>query len=127
MTLQARPPHAFTLAEVLAALLFLALVVPVVIEGIQIASLAGQTGQRESTAYRIAERALEEYLTLGTTGMSTTTAGTTLEGVHEYRWSIEAAPWAQDTMRQVTAVVRYTLQDREQEVRLSTLTATTAP
>lgn len=118
---------AFTLAEVLAALLFLALVVPVVLEGLQVASMAGQAGQREATAYRIGERVLNEYLTVAASGSSSASAGTILEGVHEYRWSLTTATWDQDTMQQVSVVVRFSVQDRERQVRLSTLTASTYP
>ena len=47
---------AFTLAEVLAALLFMAIVIPVALEGLRIASLAGQVGERKAAAARVAER-----------------------------------------------------------------------
>ena len=52
----------FTLAEVLAALLFMAIVVPVAMEGLHIASLAGAVAQRKSEAARIAQRVLNESL-----------------------------------------------------------------
>ena len=47
----------FTLVEVLAALLFMAIVIPVAVEGLRIASLAGQVAQRKSVAARV-ERGL---------------------------------------------------------------------
>ena len=53
---------AFTLAEVLAALAFMAIVIPVAIQGLRIANLAGQVGQRKAAAGRIAERVLNEWI-----------------------------------------------------------------
>src|SRR5436190_13357159 len=54
---------AFTLAEVLAALAFMAIVIPVAVNGLRVANLAGQVGQRKAVAARIAERVLNEYTT----------------------------------------------------------------
>ena len=50
----------FTLAEVLAALVFMAIVVPVAVEGLRVANLAGQVGQRKTVAARVADRVLNE-------------------------------------------------------------------
>src|SRR5437660_12779604 len=47
---------AFTLAEVLAALAFMAILIPVVIECLNIASRAGEVAQRKTEAARVAER-----------------------------------------------------------------------
>ena len=46
---------AFTLAEVLAALLFMAIVIPAAIEGLHIASLAGTVAARKGEAARVAQ------------------------------------------------------------------------
>ena len=51
-----RARAAFTLVEVLAALLFMAIVIPVAVDGLRLANLAGQVGQRKAAAARIAER-----------------------------------------------------------------------
>ena len=50
----------FTLAEVMAALLFLAIVIPTAVEVLHIASLAGEVAARKSEAARIADRILSE-------------------------------------------------------------------
>src|ERR1035438_6697198 len=52
----------FTLAEVLAALLFMAIVIPAAIEGMHIASLAGTVAARKGEAARVAQRLLTETL-----------------------------------------------------------------
>jgi hypothetical protein len=112
---------AFTLAEVLAALAFMAIVIPVTIEGLRVASLAGQVGQRKATAARIAECVLNETLI---TGQSRNTAqnGSIQEGSQEYRWSIRAEPWTEDAMRLVTVQVFFPVQGQEYDVHVSTLT-----
>src|SRR5205085_541031 len=90
---------AFTLAEVLAALVFMAIVIPVAVEGLRVASRAGQFGQRKATATRIAEKVINELLVSGQlqTGGQT---GTSQEGGTQYRWSIRSQAWSEDTMSQ---------------------------
>ncbi len=51
---------AFTLIEVLAAMLFMAIVIPVAMQGLRIAALAGEVGQRKIVAARIANKLLNE-------------------------------------------------------------------
>lgn len=111
----------FTLAEVLAALAFLAIVIPVAIEGLRVASRAGQVGQCKTVAMRIAERVLNERL-LANQSVGGSPTGVIKEGVREYRWSLRAETWPEDTMRLVTAEVSYTVQGKDYDVRLSTLT-----
>ncbi len=113
---------AFTLAEVLAALLFMAIVIPVALEGLRIASLAGQVGERKAAAARVAERVLNEVAITGT-GPEGTDSGTLLEGQHEFQWTIESVAWLEDNALQETTVrVLYFVQGREFEVTLTTLT-----
>ena len=52
----------FTLAEVLAALAFMAIVIPVAVRGLQIASRAGVIAQRKSIAARVGERVINEVV-----------------------------------------------------------------
>ena len=110
----------FTLAEVLAALAFMAIVIPVAVEGLRVANLAGQVGQRKAVAARIAERVLNEWIVTGQSQMARQ-SGTVREGVVDYTWSIRTQPWNQDTMRLVTVSTVYQAQGREYDVNLSTL------
>ena len=50
----------YTLAETLAALLFLAIVIPAVVEALHVAGRAGTASVRRAVAARIAERILTE-------------------------------------------------------------------
>jgi prepilin-type N-terminal cleavage/methylation domain-containing protein len=115
-----RARSGFTLAEVLAALAFMAIVIPVAVEGLRVANLAGQVGQRKAVAARVAERVLNEWIV---TGQSQTArqSGTVREGVVDYAWSIRTQPWNQDTMRLVTVSVVYQTQGQDYDVNLSTL------
>ena len=115
---------AFTLAEVLAALLFMAIVVPVAMQGLHIASLAGSVAQRKSEATRIAQRVLNESLVM-TNWNQSLQSGTTVEGQREFRWTMRTDPWTQDpsqnVLRQLTVEVSFTAQSRDYSVKLSTL------
>lgn len=115
---------AFTLAEVLAALLFMAIVIPVALEGLRIASRAGQVGERKAAAARVAERVLNELSVTGA-GPGGTNDGTITEGVHEFQWTIQSEAWPEDNSLQQTMVrVVYFVQGSEYEVTVCTLTGT---
>jgi len=111
---------AFTLAEVLAALAFMAIVIPVAVEGLRIANLAGQVSQRKAVAMRVAERVLNEMVVTGQARGSAQN-GTLQEGFQQYRWSIRTEPWPEDAMRLVTVQVVFPVQGRDYDVHLSTL------
>jgi type II secretory pathway pseudopilin PulG len=118
------PAAAFTLAEVLAALLFLAIVIPVAVEGLHIASLAGTVAERKEEAARVAQRLLNENV-VTTNWVQAAQSGSMTEGQHQFRWTLRSDPWNQDTsqnvIRELCAEVFFTAQGREYSVRLSTL------
>ncbi len=111
---------AFTLAEVLAALAFMAIVIPVAVEGLRIANRAGQVGHRKSVAVRIADRVLNEAIVTGQWRTSTQ-GGAIQEGQNEYRWTLRSEPWQQGAMRLVTVQVIFPAQGEKFDVNLSTL------
>lgn len=113
--------RAFTLAEVLAAMLFLAIVIPAVIEAMHIASLAGEVGARKGAAARIADRVLNESLVL-TNWSNGLQRGTATEGGREFNWTLSSQGWPMDSAVQVvTAEVAFTAQGKAYSVKLSTL------
>src|SRR5256714_15611617 len=86
---------AFTLAEVLAALVFMAILIPVALEGLSIASRAGEVAARKSEAALVAESLLNEKVV--TTNWNTTVQnGTTRQGIRDFRWTLRNDPWTQD-------------------------------
>ncbi|HWX20619.1 MAG TPA: type II secretion system protein, partial [Candidatus Binatia bacterium] len=94
---------AFTLAEVLAALLFMAIVIPVAVQGLHIASQAGEVAQRKSEAARVAERILNENI-VTTNSTQSSQSGTVSEGRRDFRWTLQSQTWSQTTTNQPTAL-----------------------
>jgi len=118
----------FTLIEVLAALLLMAIVIPVAMQGMSTASRAGLLGQRKAAAMRVAERVLNELIITGEMNQSTA-SGTIDDGDISYPWTMQSEPWPEDPMTHVTVKVTFTLQGSGYEVSASTLydaAATTA-
>ena len=115
--------QAFTLAEVLAAMLFLAIVVPVAVEALHVSSLAGEVAARKGAAARIADRVMNESLvTTNWTGGGQ--SGTISEGALDFSWTLTAQNWPKDpTMQLLTAEVKYPAQGKDYSVKLSTLTS----
>jgi type II secretory pathway pseudopilin PulG len=114
----------FTLAEVLAALMFMAIVIPVAVQGLRIANLAGQVGERKATAARIADRMLNELIVTGQ-GQRAAQRGTIREGPYTYAWQMRIETWNQGDLRLMTVQVTFPVQGQNYEVHLSTLVDST--
>ncbi len=119
-TAAAKSRSAFTLIEVLAALMFMAIVIPVVMEGLHVASLAGEVSQRKAVAIRVAERVLNEMKVTGQLE-NTGQTGLVQEGAVQYRWTLRTEIWPEDTMRQSTVDVVFKVRGRDYDVHLTTL------
>jgi len=121
---------AFTLAEVLAALVFMAILIPVALEALSIATRAGEVAARKGEAALVAERVLNENV-VTTNWNKSVQSGTVQQGIREFRWTLHNDPWNQDltqsAMRQLTVDVIYTAQGKDYSVRMSTLVDSTPP
>jgi type II secretory pathway pseudopilin PulG len=115
-----RSESAFTLAEVLAAMLFMAIVIPVAVQALHVASTAGVVAERKAAAARVAERVLDESVVMAN-GSQSSQSGTVTESGREFRWTLRNETWPEDAMRLLTAEVKFNAQDREYAVQLSTL------
>jgi len=115
-----RHSSGFTLAEVLAAMAFLAILIPVVIQCLTIASRAGEVAQRKTEATRVAERILNESI-ITTNWNQSTQNGTVEDGYRQFDWTLQNEPWNQDPIRLLTVQVKYQVQGRDYTVQLSTL------
>lgn len=140
---------AFTLAEMLAALLFMAIVIPVAAQALRIASLAGEVARRKGEAVRVAERVLNECI-LTTNYFQSGQRGFVVEGSREFQWTLQTEIWNQTMTNQLrgtsaigqlasgqpmanqfaasqvpmsllTVEVLYPVQNQDYSVRLSTL------
>ena len=111
----------FTFVEVLAALAFLGLLIPVVVGALTLANRAGVVSERTQVATQLAENRLNE-LTVGnlwTTAESRGDCGADWPG---YRWELTQAAWAADnTMTELTVRVFFAVQGDEHAVQLTTL------
>jgi hypothetical protein len=108
---------------VLAAMMFMAIVIPVAVQGLRIAGLAGEVGQRKIVAARIGNKVLNELKVTGQL-QNTTQSGVVKEGGLPYQWSLRSAAWTEDTtspMNVVTLTVVFTAQGKSYDVKLSTL------
>jgi len=110
----------FTLAELLASLLFLAIVIPAAVHALRIASLAGSVSARKGAAARIADRVLNESLVL-TNWSNASQRGTVSEENTEFQWTLSRANWTVQELQLLTAEVSFKAQGRDYSVRLSTL------
>ena len=126
----ARNKSAFTLAEVLASLVFMAILIPVALEALSIATRAGEVAARKGEAALVAERVLNENV-VTTNWNKSVQSGNVRQGIREFRWTLHNDPWNQDlsqnAMRQLSVEVIYTAQGRDYSVRMSTLVDSTPP
>jgi hypothetical protein len=118
----ARRRAAFTLAEVLAALMFMAIVIPVAVQALHIASLSGEFSIREAEAARLGAEVLNESIV--TTNWSSALSGTVVQNGHPFRYTLNSQPWSQDsTMELLTVEVMFSTGARQCSVHLNTLVA----
>jgi hypothetical protein len=112
--------QAFTFAEVLAALFFMAIVIPVAMKGLQISNRAGVVAARKSTAIQLGEEKLSELVATDL-WRSSNPNGNFGNEWRNYSWRLSHEDWAEDTMKVVSIEVEYLVQGQKYYVRLSTL------
>lgn len=101
-------------------MLFLAVVIPVAVEVLHVASLAGEVAARKSEAARVADRVLNESL-VTTNWSDGLQSGTVTEGTLDFQWKLTSQNWPQDSMQLLTAEVTFSAQGKDYSVKLSTL------
>ena len=111
---------AFTLAECLAALLFMAIVIPAAVQALHVASLAGEVAARKGAAARIADHVLNQSVVM-TNWNSGGQNGTITEGANDFHWTLSSQNWPQDNMELLTAEVSFQAQAHNYTVKMSTL------
>lgn len=113
----------FTLVEVFAGMLFMAILIPSVVEGISIAHRAGIIGERKREAGRLAQQVLNEAVATETwrQGEQNQDFGADWPG---YAWRLTSADWSESGMTEVTVEVTFKQFGRDYGVALTTLTPT---
>lgn len=115
-----RGVRAFTFVEVLAALAFMAIVVPVALRGVQIANRAGTVAGRKGVAVLLAETKLQDLVVTGN-WRSGVQQGQFTGQWKDYQWRSMNEPWSEDSMRMISVEVTYVVQSQDYYVRLGTL------
>lgn len=110
----------FSFAETLAAMLFMAIVVPVMVQGMTVANRVGIAAERQREAVELADRLLTE-LVLTDEWRDSERDGDFGEDWPGYRWVLSDDTWEEDAMRVVSVQVFFKVQGRELSVELTTL------
>jgi len=114
----------FTLIEVLATLMLLAIVFPVLMQGITLASGAGDAARRRTEATGLAQSKLAEIVANGQWQQGNL-SGDFGSDWPAYRWEATVQPWALDntneSLQQIDLRVIWTARGRENAVSFTTL------
>jgi type II secretory pathway pseudopilin PulG len=120
---------AFTLVEVLAAMMFLAIAVPAILTAYSASGRNAEAAERSVLAGELAEKQLSEIIMQeraaatngGSTSQSSGDFGTEYPGV---RWELAQETWANDaSLTQYTMRVFFPVRGSERSVELTTLLA----
>lgn len=117
---KARRCAAFTFAEVLASMLLLAILVPVIVEGLTLANRAAVVSERSTVALLLADQQLSQ-LQLNDAWRYGETQGNFGADWPGYRWELSKPTWGIDSMVELTLEIIFEVQGRDYRVRLSTL------
>ncbi len=109
----------FTLMEILAALVLIALVLPAVMKGLSLVTIVTSETARKYEALDQAEAKLAEIL-LQEDWKDGTKSGV-FEDNEDYEWTMDAANWTESGLKQVDVTVFWEQRGRYKEITLSTL------
>jgi general secretion pathway protein I len=117
-------PAGFTLVEVLAAMLLIAIVLPAVMQGITLATKAGSTARARTEAAGLGQSKLAELVATGQ-WQDGSLAGDFSPDWPAYRWEATTQAWSQDTagagLQEIDLRVIWMARGQEESVTLSTL------
>ena len=118
------PGGAFTLVEVLAALLLVAVVLPVAMRGVAIAALASRDARMRVEATELAEAEMTDLIATGA-WQTANLSGDFGSDWPEYTWTADVGDWnGVAALRQLTVQVKWTSRFRTRSVGLATLVST---
>jgi len=123
LTFRRRAIHskgAFTLIEVLAALTLVAIVLPVVVDGVSLSLATAGQARQQTEAASLAQSKLAELVATGQLHDSEI-AGDFGPDWPEYRWSAWVDEWEDTRLAQLDVSVIWTRRGRERNVTLTTL------
>ena len=112
--------NGFTFVEVLAALAFLGILIPVIVSALTLANRASVVAERTSKALQLAENRLNEIIA-SNTWSGGETRGDFGDLYPGYRWEMIQRGWEAGPMTELTLEVSFEVQGKPHEVQLSTL------
>lgn len=111
---------AFTLPEVLAALVFVGIVLPVVMHGLTVAMQVSSSARHRVEAAQLAKQKVDEFLVVRDPSSFISATGDFGTGWGEYTWT-SRAQLGEDGVYDVTVTVAWLEQSREKSFTLSTM------
>ena len=114
-----RKSRGFTLVEVLAALVLVAIVLPVIMRGIALSATLASTSKEKSEAAVLAKSKLDELI--ATHGWQGSALSGDFDAHPEYRWSAEVRDWDSSSLKELDVHVIWTARGSQRQVTLSTL------
>jgi prepilin-type N-terminal cleavage/methylation domain-containing protein len=116
---------AFTLIEVLAALVLTAIILPVAMSGISLALSTAENAALQTEAAALAQTKMAEIVATGD-WQNASLSGDFGTERPEFRWTSVVTDWQGTTLRQLDVEVSWTRRGRDRSVVLSTLIYTGA-
>jgi prepilin-type N-terminal cleavage/methylation domain-containing protein len=115
----------FTLVELLAAMAFLGILMPVVVAALLVSNRAALIAERSTIAMQLGENRLNEMMLAGA-WTSESGRGDFGDQWPGYRWELSKSGWEESAaMTELTLDVFYTVQGTERDLRLTTLVSET--
>ena len=96
----------FTFAEILAAMLFLAILVPVILQAVTVSNRMAMVAARRADALQVAENQLEEALLIEAGAIGTASGEVDRNGA-TYRWERRTSNWTEDDLVEVAVGVTF--------------------
>jgi prepilin-type N-terminal cleavage/methylation domain-containing protein len=126
MILRQRPSsltrgRGFTLVEVLATMTLMGIALPVLMNGISVASHCADVARHRSEAAALAESQLTEIVATGNWQPGASASGDFSPDWPEYRWQSTVSDWTQNGLEQIDLHVTWKGRDGDRDIVLSTL------
>ena len=114
----------FTLVEVLVTLMFMALVLPAIMEGISLAGSTASDARRRTEASTLAASKLSEIVA-GNLWTTASLSGNFEPDYPDYNWQAQTQPWSGDTsgagLQEIDLTVSWIARGKQQSLSVSTL------
>lgn len=110
----------FTFVEVLAAMVFMGILIPVVLQGLAVANRAGVAAERRVIASRLGNNFLNQY-SISNQWQNAPNSGNFAPEFPTFSFNLEQTSWDVDTMREMRLRITYPVQSVPYSITLSTL------